>query len=102
MADIEDIKRKQADAAKAANRMIEEKDPQALIEMAEKMKERVGELEKMAKGLAAALTPQEPPGQEVRVQLTPDQKKRIAEQTGVGVEVVTVYDTKKKMWSKEL
>ncbi len=99
---LEDLQRKQAKAADAAMKMTEEKDPQALLEMAAALQERTRDLEKAAKNLAAAVAPQEPTGQAVRVQLTPDQKQRITEQTGVGVEVVTVYDTKKKMWSRDL
>jgi tetrahydromethanopterin S-methyltransferase subunit B len=99
---LEDLQRKQANVAKSAMKMVDEKDPQALLEMAAQIQEQCKDLEKAAKNLAAALAPQEPTGQEVRVTLTPDQKKRITEQTGVGVEVVTVYDTKKKMWSRDL
>src|SRR5579872_2582634 len=98
MADLEELQRKQSDAAKFAMKMVDEKDPERLKEMAEQLQARCKDLEKMALGMEAALTPQEPTGQEVRVVLTPDQKKRIAEQTGVGVEMVTLHDTKRKMW----
>ena len=102
MADLDDLQRKQADAAKFAMKMVDEKDPERLKEMSEQLQARCKELEKMARGMEARLQPQEATGQEVKVTLTPDQKARITEQTGVGVEVVTLYDTKKKMWSRDL
>ncbi|MFN2546951.1 MAG: hypothetical protein ABR567_05940 [Myxococcales bacterium] len=102
MADLNELQRKQADTAKLAMKMAEEKDPERLKEMAEQIQARCKELEKMARGMEAALTPQEATGQEVRVTLTPDQKQRITEQTGVGIEVVTLHDTKKNMWSRDL
>ena len=102
MADLDEIQRKQADAAKYAMKMAEEKDPERLKEMTEALQARCKDLEKMAAGLAAAMTPQEPTGQEVLVRLTDEQKKRITEQTGVGIEVVTLHDTKKQMWSRDL
>ena len=102
MADIEEIKRKQADTAKMAMQMVDEKDPERLKEMAEQIQARCKDLEKMVRGLAAAITPQEQTGQEVKVMLTPEQKARVTEQTGVGIESVTLYDTKKRMWSRDL
>jgi hypothetical protein len=102
MADLNDLQRKQADAAKFAMKMVDEKDPERLKEMAEQLQARCKDLEKMALGMAAALQPQEATGQEVRVTLTPEQKARITEQTGVGVEVVTLHDTKKRLWSRDL
>lgn len=103
MADLDDLQRKQADAAKYAMKMLDAKDdPERLKEMTEELQERCKALEKMAKGIEAAMTPQEATGQQVLVRLTDDQKKRITEQTGVGIEVVTLHDTKKKMWSRDL
>ena len=99
---LEDLQRQQANAAKAAMKLTEETDPERILEMAGEIQARCKDLEKAAKALAATVAPQEPTGQEVRVTLTPDQKQRITEQTGVGVEVVTVYDSKKKMWSRDL
>ncbi len=102
MADLDEIKRKQADTAKMAMKMVDEKDPERLKEMAEQIQARCKDLEKMVRGLAAAITPQEQIGQEVKVMLTPDQKARITEQTGVGIESVTLHDTPKRMWSRDL
>jgi len=102
MSSLEDLEKKQADTAKYAKKMLDEKDPQALLEMAAKMAEKSGELLKMAKSIEATLAPKENQGPEVRVVLTPDQKARVAEATGVGVEVVVLHDTAKKPWSKEM
>src|SRR5438105_4667003 len=102
MADLEEIERKQASAAKLAMEMVDEKDPERLKEMAASILERTQALEKMARGLEAALTPQGNTGQEVRVELTKDQRERIAEQTGVGVEVVVIHDSDQKKWSKDM
>jgi len=102
MADLDELQRKQADTAKLAMKMVDEKDPERLKEMAEQIQARCRELEKMARGMEAAMTPQEATGQEVRVMLTADQKARITEQTGVGIESVTLHDTKKRMWSRDL
>jgi chromosome segregation ATPase len=43
-----------------------------------------------------------PSGPETRVALTPEQRKRIAEQTGVGVEVVTLRDAPGRTWSRQM
>jgi hypothetical protein len=102
MADLEDLQRKQADTAKFAMKMVNEKDPEQLKAMAEQLQARVGELEKMARGIERALAPPPPEGPEVRVMLTPDQKARIAESTGVGLEVVVLRDSQQKRWSKEM
>jgi hypothetical protein len=102
MADMGEVQRKQADTAKLAMKMVEEKDPERLKELAEQVQARCKELEKMARGLAAAITPQDPVGQEVQVRLTEEQRQRITEQTGVGIEVVTLRDTKDRKWSRDL
>jgi len=102
MADLDELQRKQGDAAKFAMKMVDEKDPERLKEMAEQLQARCAELEKMARGMEKALTPPAGEGQEVRVVLTPDQKARITEATGVGVEVVVLRDSKQRMWSKEM
>ena len=102
MADLDDLQRKQADVAKFAMKMVDEKDPERLKEMAAEVQARCQELEKMARGIEAAFTPPLSEGEEVRVMLTPAQKARITEQTGVGVEVVTLRDTKQRMWSKDM
>jgi hypothetical protein len=102
MADLEEIERMQAETTKMAMKLVDEKDPQKILEMAAQIQERTAELEKMALGLAAAFAAKEAEGEEVRVLLTPDQRERIAESTGVGVEVVTLRDSKQRMWSKEM
>jgi hypothetical protein len=102
MADLDDLQRRQADAAKFAMKMVDEKDPQRLLEMAEQLQERCADLEKMARGIERAFTPPGGEGEEVRVVLTPEQKARVTESTGVGVDVVVLRDSKQRMWSKEM
>ncbi len=102
MASLDELQRKQADAAKLALRMADEQDPERLKEMAGQLQARCGELEKMAKGIEAALAPAGADGKETRVVLSPAQKARIAEATGVGLEVVVLRDSKEKMWSREM
>lgn len=102
MADLEEIERKQAEAARLAGELVEEKDPERVMAIAKGIQERAAELERMALGLMAALAPADAGGEEVRVLLTPEQRERITEQTGVGVEMVTLRDSKSRMWSKEM
>ena len=103
MADLAEILKTQAEAARLAAQMAEEKDPQRLQEMAGQVQERCAELERMAKALEARFAP--PPGAggpQTRVQLTPEQRARIAEQTGVGIEAVTLRDTADRAWSRQM
>src|SRR5260221_4505555 len=102
MADLPDIERKQAEMVKAAQKIAEEKDPEKILAMAAEVQKLGVALEKMARGFEAALTPSDPQGPEVLVKLTPEQKQRITEQTGVGIEVVTLHDSSKRVWSHEL
>src|SRR5437763_17059735 len=70
--------------------------------MAERLRESCVERANMAKALEAAMTPAGAAGPETRVALTPEQSKRVAEQTGVGVEVVTVRDTVARPWPQQM
>src|SRR5438132_7825968 len=101
MSNLGGLQKKQAEAASFALRMAEEKDPDRLKAMAEQLQARCAELGGMAKGLEAALAPAGG-GAETRVVLTAEQRKRIADQTGVGVEVVTLRDTSGRAWSKSM
>ena len=101
MSNLGELQKKQAEAASFALRMAEEKDPDRLKAMAEQLQARCAELGRMAKGLEAALAPTGG-GAETRVLLTAEQQKRIADQTGVGVEVVTLRDTSGRAWSKSM
>jgi hypothetical protein len=101
MADLAQLLEKQADAAGLATRMAEEKDPQRLHEMAEQLRARCAELAQMARALEARFAPGAT-GAETRVALTPEQRARIAEQTGVGMEVVTLRDTADRPWSRQI
>lgn len=102
MADLDELQRRQSETAKLALKMVDEKDPEKLKEMAEQIQERCKDLEKMAKGIEAAFHAPGGEGPEVRVTLTTDQKARIVELTGVGIETVILHDTKGKTWSKEM
>ena len=102
MADLEEILRKQAEAARLAEKLQGEKDPERILALAEQVLGKTRELEKMALGLAASVAPQDQGFGEVRVLLTPDQRKRIAEQTGVGIEAVTLRDTQGRSWNSEM
>src|SRR5512138_1802064 len=102
MADLAEILKRQAEAARLAVQMAEEKDPQRLQEMAGQVQELCAELERMAKALEARFAPPPAGGPETRVQLTPEQRARIAEQTGVGIEAVTLRDTADRAWSRQM
>jgi hypothetical protein len=102
MSGLGELQKKQAEAASFALRMAEEKDPERLKAMAEQLQASCAELGKMAKALEAALAPAGGSGAETRVLLTAEQRKRIADQTGVGVEVVTLRDTGERAWSKSM
>jgi len=102
MADFADLQQKHADTARFAAAMAAEKDPQRLQDLAGELQKRCQELGKMARALEAALTPAAPSGPETRVALTAEQRKRIAEQTGAAIEVVTLHDSADRAWSKEM
>jgi hypothetical protein len=101
MADLAELLKKQADAARFAAGMAEERDPRRLQEMAEQLQARCAELARMGRDLEAQFTPAST-GTETRVALTPDQRARVAEQTGIGIEVVTLRDTADRAWSREM
>lgn len=102
MADLEQLQRKQAEATRFAMRIAEERHPQRVLEMAAEMQARAAELEKMGRALERALAPAEATSAAVRVRLTSEQKERVTEQTGVGLETVTLHDTEKRIWSRDL
>ena len=56
MASLEELQKKQADAAKFAMKMVDEKDPKVIIEMAEQMAARCKDLEKMANKTAIPIS----------------------------------------------
>jgi len=102
MADLAELQRKHADAARFAAGMVEEKDPQRIQQMAEQLQARCAELGRMARALEAEATPPGPAGGETRVVLSAEQRQRIAEQTGVGIEAVTLRDTPERSWSSQM
>jgi hypothetical protein len=102
MSDLGDLQKKQAEMAKFAASMANEKDPERLLEMAAVLQQRGQELERMAKAMEAFYTPKTSTGPETRVLLTPAQKERITNQTGVGLEEVILRDTPEMQWSKKM
>ena len=104
MSDIDELLKKQAEATAYALSMVEEKDPQKILEMAAEMQKKGAALEKMARSIEAAMMGDggSATGGETTVALTPEQRARITEGTGVGMEVVTLRDSKDKAWSKEM
>jgi hypothetical protein len=102
MSDLDDLLKKQAEMAKFAVSMASEKDPERILEMAAILQERGKELERMARAIEAFYTPKGPTGPETRVVLTPAQKERITEQTGVGLDTVILTDTPEMRWSKKM
>jgi hypothetical protein len=62
------------------------------MRLAEQIQQKAKELEKMARSMASAALPKgRPPDKgEVRVILTPEQRKRVAEASGVGIDAVVV------------
>lgn len=103
MADLDDIQRRQADTVKIALKLVDEKDPERIKELAEQILQKTSDLEKMALALAAAAAPPDRPGgEEVRVLLTSEQRERITAQTGVGIEAVTLRDSGGRSWNAEM
>ncbi|HEX4383903.1 MAG TPA: hypothetical protein VH083_13180 [Myxococcales bacterium] len=102
MSDLDDLLKKQAEMAKYAMSMANEKDPERIMEMTAILQERGKELERMAKAIEAFYAPKGPAGPETRVILTPAQKERITEQTGVGLDTVILRDTPEMRWSKKM
>src|SRR3981189_3048846 len=102
MADLAELQSKHADAARFAAGMAEEKDPQRIQQMAEQLQARCAELGRMALALEAAVTPERAAGGEARVGLTLEQRQRIAEQTGAGIETVTLRDSPERPWSRQM
>jgi hypothetical protein len=102
MSDLDDLMKKQAEMAKYATGMLNEKDPERLLEMAATLQERAKELERMGRAIEAFYAPKGGSGQETRVVLTPAQKERVTEQTGVGLDTVILRDTPEMQWSKKM
>ena len=102
MADLEEIRQKQAEATRYAMRIAEERDPRRVLEMAAEMQEKAAELEKMGRALERALAPGETTLAAVQVALTGEQQERVTEQTGIGLQTVTLRDTSQRRWSRDL
>ena len=92
MASLEEIEAKQQKMANYALEMQNAADdPEKIMAMSAKMQEMGKELEKACKALAASFGDFSG-GEDVRVELTKDQRERIAESTGVPMELLTVKD----------
>jgi len=92
MADLAEIERKQREIGELARRMVGIKDVDELQKMGKEIAAKAKDLEKSALALVAASTPNEGRhvGGEVRVVLTKDQRQRIVEQTGVGMDTLVI------------
>jgi hypothetical protein len=99
MADLAALLDAQAGAARIAAEMAAEKEPERLAALTARLQARCAEVSEMAKALEAELTPKEA-GPETRVVLTAAQRQRIADQTGVGIETVTLRDAPGRAWSR--
>jgi hypothetical protein len=94
MADLDDIAKKQKQAAELGKKLAREKDVDEIKRLSKEIKEKAKELEAAAQNMAEAATPKggKNVGGEVRVVLTPDQRKRIVEQTGVGMDTLVITE----------
>ena len=94
MADLAEIERKQKEIADMAKALTGEKDPDELARLGKEIGVKAKALEKAALALAAAGAPPTSGniGGEVRVVLTKDQRQRIAEQTGVGLDTLVIAE----------
>jgi hypothetical protein len=103
MSDIEDLQKKQAALAREAMKMVEEKDGEKIVEMAAAFALKAAEFEKSAINLSKSIEEQSgTSGPGTTVVLTREQRARIEEATGVGMETVTVHDNKARRFSKEM
>jgi hypothetical protein len=102
--DIDELVAKQNALGPLAERMANEKDPDEILRLAAQLTAKAKELEKAALAIAAAATPPGPRnvGGELRIQLTPDQRKRVAEQTGVGVETLELSGAEAQAWELKM
>ncbi|HUJ28410.1 MAG TPA: hypothetical protein VLW85_20455, partial [Myxococcales bacterium] len=96
------IQKRQAKLAHKAASLADEKDPQKILDVAKELQEECADLEKAARNLEKSIMPPDFQGKGTVVKLTADQRQRITEQTGIGLEEVTVHDSRKKVWSQEL
>ncbi len=90
MSSAEEILSKHQRMAKAALKINEIKDPKEILEQAEKLREMGKELEAACKRFEEATGVKG--GPEERVVLTDDQRKRLAESTGVPMDMLVVRD----------
>jgi hypothetical protein len=99
MADLEEIQQQQRELQEEARRLASEKDATVILAIAQRMQAQGEELLRKARSLEAAFARVRGPGQ-TRVELTSDQRKRVAEATGVAVDVLTLDDA--QAWDPQM
>jgi hypothetical protein len=99
MADLEDIQEQQTQMRALARRIAAEKDPETLLALAKRMQAGAEELLRKGRSLEAAFARAPGPGQ-TRVELTTDQRARIAEATGVAPSLLTLDDA--QAWDPQM
>jgi hypothetical protein len=94
---------KQAEITATAERLVSESDPQRIQDLSAEIEKQANELQAMALALEAQEKAKRPPSQrgKAKVALTPDQKARILEKTGVEMEVL-VLDDDDGIWARIL
>lgn len=101
MGDLAELQKRQAEAAQIAARMAQEQDPDRILALAAEVQKRAAEIEKMGRAFEAGLAPAAASGGSIEVALTRDQKERVTQQTGVGVERVTLHDARGRVWARD-
>jgi hypothetical protein len=101
MADLAALLDAQARAARLAIEIGAERDLARIEELTARLQARCSELGAMTRALVAELAPPAS-GPETQVVLTAGQRQRVVEQTGVGVEVVTLKDEPGRAWSRQM
>jgi hypothetical protein len=91
MAELEDIQQQRRELIETAQRIASEKDPETVLALAKRMQAGAEELARKGRALEAAFASGRGPGQ-TRVELTHEQRQRVAEATGVAVDVLTLDD----------
>jgi hypothetical protein len=99
MAELEDIEQQQSELRELARRIASEKDPDAILALAKRMQAGAAEVLRKGRSLEAAFARPRGSG-ETHVALTSGQRERIAEATGVAVDVLTLGDA--QAWDPQM
>src|ERR1700744_259100 len=100
MPGMDDLSRAQAQLGRDALALSREKDPERVLDGAQRLCERGEALQRAARALEASY--EVPQGAETRVKLTAEQQRRVAEATGAAVEMVTVRGEPGQTWSRRM